>query len=326
MDYGAVAYSADEGRSLEDLGYSFIGEGDHLATFTNLLELAQATTTARIGSFIMTSYGRHPVVAARESMKIQEVSGDRLTMTVGRGFRSAALMGRSPIPLAETKSYVESLRALLGGQPAQWDGHSIPALDDPIVVPVFISAYGPAVRRLAGEVGDGVVLAAGSSIPLLQAFLADVAEGALAAGRSPDDIEVWLLCRASVRDSRTDAMDDIRGLLAASAYRHLRASSQMRTVPPELHEPLNEFRQRYDPEGAEGYQPSWDGPNARLVHDLGLDDFLAERFAIVGTPAECRDQVAALEAAGVSRIVFAPGARSADSMYERIAGVLVGAG
>ena len=48
---------------------------------------------------------------------------------VGRGFWSAALMGRSPIPLAETKSYVESLRALLRGQPAEWDGHSIPALD-----------------------------------------------------------------------------------------------------------------------------------------------------------------------------------------------------
>ena len=153
---------------------------------------------------------------------------------------------------AETKSYVESVRALLGGQPAEWDGHPIPALDDPIPVPVFVSAYGPAVRKLAGEVGDGVVLAAGSSIPLLQAFLADVAEGALAAGRSPDDIDVWLLCRGSVRDSRTDAVDDIRGLLAASAYRHLRASSQMKTVPLELHEPLNEFRQRYDPEGADG--------------------------------------------------------------------------
>ena len=247
-------------------------------------------------------------------------------LTIGRGFRSAALMGRSPIPLAETKSYVESVRALLGGQAAEWDGRPIPALDDPIAVPVFVSAYGPAVRKLAGavrklagEVGDGVVLAAGSSVPLLQAFLADVAEGALAAGRSPDDIDVWLLCRGPVRDSRTDAVDDIRGLLAASAYRHLRASSQMKTVPLELHEPLNEFRRRYDPEGAEGYQPSWDGPNARLVHDLGLDEFLAERFAIVGTPAECRHQVAAVEAAGVSRIVFAPGARSADSLYERIA-------
>ena len=63
MDYGGVAFSADEGRSLEDLGYSFIGQGDHLATFTNLLELAQATTTAHIGSFVMTAFGRHPAVA-----------------------------------------------------------------------------------------------------------------------------------------------------------------------------------------------------------------------------------------------------------------------
>jgi alkanesulfonate monooxygenase SsuD/methylene tetrahydromethanopterin reductase-like flavin-dependent oxidoreductase (luciferase family) len=73
----------------------------------------------------------------------------------------------------------------------------------------------------------------------------------------------------------------------------------------------------------EGYQPSWDSPNANLVRELGLDEFLAERFAIVGTPAECRDQATALEAAGVNRIVFAPGARDSDTLYARVAEALL---
>jgi hypothetical protein len=77
--------------------------------------------------------------------------------------------------------------------------------------------------------------------------------------------------------------NDVRGLLAASAYRHLRASTKLETVPVEFHGALREFLARYNPEGMEGYHPSWDSPNARLVHERRLDDFLAERFAIVVT-------------------------------------------
>ncbi len=323
MDFGGVAYSAAEGCSLENLGYSFIGQGDYLATFTNLLELAQATTTADIGSFIMTAYGRHPAVAAREAAKVDEASGGRVMLTIGRGSRSAALMGRPPIPVAESKSYVTCLRALLRGEAAHWDGHDILSLGAPASLPVYVSAYGPIVRRMAGQVADGVVLAAGSSVPQLHSYLADIAEGAHDADRSADEVDTWLLCRASVREKRSDALDDVRGLLAASAYRHLRAPTQMATVPAEFLEPLSEFRKRYDSEGMEGYQPSWDSPNANLVRELGLDEFLAERFAIVGTPAECRDQATALEAAGVNRIVFAPGARDSDTLYARVAEALL---
>ena len=43
----------------------------------------------------------------------------------------------------------------------------------------------------------------------------------------------------------------------------------------------------------------------------------------MGTPEECREQVEALEAAGVKRIVFAPGARESETLYERLAGALI---
>ena len=151
MDFGAVAYSTDEARRFERLGYSFIGQGDYLATFTNLLEVAQATTRAQFGSFIMTPYGRHPAVVAMEAAKINDVADGRLVMCIGRGFRSAALMGQPPIPIAETGRYVSALRALVAGESAEWEGHSIPALADAVPVPVNVSAYGPMVRRMAGR-------------------------------------------------------------------------------------------------------------------------------------------------------------------------------
>lgn len=308
---------------MEELGYSFIGEGDYLATFTNLLDVARATNRAQFGSFIMTPYGRHPAVTAMETAKIQTDSDGRLVMAIGRGFRSAAMMGRQPIPISETKAYVSALRSLVRGESTEWDGHAVPALENAVRVPVFVSAYGPMVRRMAGAVGDGVVLATGSDVAQLRSFIDDVAEGAREAGRDPADVEVWLLCRGSVRPTREEALEDVRGLLAASGYRHLQSASQLETVPVEHRDALLEFQRRYDPEGFEGYQPSWDGPNARLVAELGLDDFLAGRFAIVGTAEECREQVAAIEAAGVTRIVFAPGSRGSETLYERLADALM---
>lgn len=323
MEFGGVTQDAVGARSLEELGYTFIGQGDYLATFTNLLEVAQSTKEAKFGSFILTPYGRHPAVVAMEAARIQSVSRGRLVMCVGRGSRSAALMGRPPIPLEETGNFVTALRSLVSGEDTRWDGRSIPRLPDVNPVPVYLSAYGPTVRQLAGRVGDGVVLAAGSSVADLSTFLADVARGAAEADRSFEDLDIWLLCRGSVRPSRAEALDDVRGLLAASGYRHLRAPSQIETVPEEFREPLRDFQRRFDPNGFEGYQPSWDGPNAQLVVELGLEEYLAKRFAIVGTPEECRGQVEALGEAGVKRIVFAPGSRESETLYERLAGALI---
>jgi 5,10-methylenetetrahydromethanopterin reductase len=323
VDFGAVVGSPSEARALERLGYAFIGQGDHLATFSNLAEVARNTTVAQFGSFILTAYGRHPSVTAMESSAIQGRSGGRLVVVVGRGFRSAALMGRGPVTVSETRDYVKALRTLLRGEPSCWGGDEIPALRDVESVPVLLSAYGPIVRRLAGAVADGAVLAAGSDLEHVRSCIDDLKTGAKLAGRDVGELQIWLLCRAAVGADRAEAIVAIRGLLAASAYRHLGSQTQQETIPEGHRTAVAELRQRYDPRGFEGYQPSWDGPNARLVSELGLDEFLAGRFALVGSPDEIKSQAATLGAEGVSRIVFAPGGRDAGVAYERLAAALM---
>ena len=44
--------------------------------------------------------------------------------------------------------------------------------------------------------------------------------------------------------------------------------------------------------------------DAALVHELGLFDYLARRFAVYGTPEECGVQMAAAQAARLRRVVF----------------------
>jgi len=46
--------------------------------------------------------------------------------------------------------------------------------------------------------------------------------------------------------------------------------------------------------------------NVRLIEDLGLVPYLAERFGIVGTPEDCVEQVQRAVAAGATQICLRP--------------------
>jgi alkanesulfonate monooxygenase SsuD/methylene tetrahydromethanopterin reductase-like flavin-dependent oxidoreductase (luciferase family) len=69
-----------------------------------------------------------------------------------------------------------------------------------------------------------------------------------------------------------------------------------RGVPAELHNAVVELKRRYSTRPSDA--------DAALVEDLGLFDYLARRFAIYGTPEECRAQMAAAQAAGLHRVMF----------------------
>ena len=69
-----------------------------------------------------------------------------------------------------------------------------------------------------------------------------------------------------------------------------------RGVPAELHNAVVELKRRYSTRPSDA--------DAALVEDLGLFDYLARRFAVYGTPEECRAQMVAAQAAGLRRVMF----------------------
>ena len=52
-------------------------------------------------------------------------------------------------------------------------------------VPIYVAASGPLAAKLAGRVGDGFICTSGKKPELYEELLANVAEGAAAAGRDP---------------------------------------------------------------------------------------------------------------------------------------------
>jgi len=57
--------------------------------------------------------------------------------------------------------------------------------------------------------------------------------------------------------------------------------------------------------------------NAQLPDRLGLTEFLADRFAIVGTPKQCQEKVSALLEAGVERFLITAIGPDPDRIIER---------
>jgi len=248
---------------------------------------------------------------------VQEASDGRSFLGIGTGGSAATSVGGTASKQAELRSYIEATRSLLNGDPASYEGAECPALSGAHRAPILLSAYGPAAMRLAGEIGDGVILAVGAAPELVSSFVTNVREGAIAAGRSPDDVEIWVMSRVSVRENRDDAITDVKANLASAGAFGLRSPAQMATVPAENHDQIVELQQRYDPTK----HVMWDGPNAKLVDELGVGDYLASRFGIIGTPQECRDQVEALERAGVNAVLAPAVDRDPEGLIERFAQV-----
>ena len=69
-------------------------------------------------------------------------------------------------------------------------------------------------------------------------------------------------------------------------------------MPAELIEKVRALTQRYRP--TEHVKPGQSGHNANLVDELGLRDYLIDRFGIVGSPEQCVTRIRELRSRGVN--------------------------
>jgi len=125
-----------------------------------------------------------------------------------------------------------------------------------------------------------------------------VRDGAVSAGRDRDTIETWQIACLDCNADGAAARRKAGAILAFMAGGYILDARDLNTrgVPEALHEPIRELRRRYSTRPGDA--------DAALVDELGLFDYLAGRFAILGTPAQCLEQLLAAHAAGLRRVMF----------------------
>ncbi|GAA2237261.1 LLM class flavin-dependent oxidoreductase [Promicromonospora sukumoe] len=157
-----------------------------------------ATERVRVGIGVIPTPLRNVALTAMEVATVDGMFPGRLLPGIGHGVQSwmGQVGARAASPLTLMREYATTLRALLAGESVTTSGRYV-NLDDvkldwpparPVRVPV--AATGPKSLRLAGEVGDGVVLEGSVGLVGLPAALELVAEGRAAAGREGDEFSV----------------------------------------------------------------------------------------------------------------------------------------
>lgn len=108
---------------------------------------------------------RHVIATASAISTLASLAGpERVTVAVGTGLTARITLGQKPLKWAYVADYVRTLRTLLRGDTAEWDGARIRMLQSdafsipwPIEVEILIGAAGPKGRQVAQELGDGVI-------------------------------------------------------------------------------------------------------------------------------------------------------------------------
>ena len=90
----SVGAFCDVGRKAEDLGYFSVGIPDHLggdqySPIAGLTAMAMATQSITLGSFVFCNDFRHPLVLAQEIATLNIISGGRVEVGIGAGWKDS---------------------------------------------------------------------------------------------------------------------------------------------------------------------------------------------------------------------------------------------
>lgn len=167
---------------------------------TALSAAARETSSIELGTAVVPTYPRHPVVMAQQALTAQSASGGRFTLGIGLSHEtmvSGALGLRFERPARHMKEYLEVLTPLLEGKPASvhgelYDVEARVALRDVPPVPVVVAALGPRMLELAGELAAGTITSWVGPRTLSTHITPRITKAAEAAGRPSPRIVVGL--------------------------------------------------------------------------------------------------------------------------------------
>jgi alkanesulfonate monooxygenase SsuD/methylene tetrahydromethanopterin reductase-like flavin-dependent oxidoreductase (luciferase family) len=343
MDFGICAAKADEIGVIahaENLGYSHAWVADSQMIWSDcyatLALAAQQTRTIRLGTGVAVAGTRIAPVTAHSIATINRLAPGRTFLGIGTGHTAMRLMGQQPLPIREFGEYLRVVRGLLDGEEVtfDWRGHSARIRLDMLEqrymaveprVPMYVSGFGPRAQGLAGQYGDGLVLS--SPLPrTVQRGLANARAGAEQAGRAlPADFSVHSLTTAVVLEPGEDLTSErvVRecGAWVTSSlhytYERVLAGAE---PPPHLRPIWKAYTRLVEQEPPERRH--------RRIHAGHCTYLLPEEAALVtpelirasclaGRPEEVREQVLALEAAGLSQLILLPSLEAQYPVLER---------
>jgi probable F420-dependent oxidoreductase len=254
--------------------------------------MAANTQRMRFGTCVTNPAVRDLTVTASLFATLNLISGGRMELGIGRGDSSRRVLGKKPVSWSQLETAVRVFRDLTAGCEIEYEGQPTRLTWAEVSPRVWIAGYGPKVLHMAGRVADGIILQFADP-DLISWCLGFVKEGARAAGRDPNDIEVMAAAPVWVSDDLAVARERVRWFpaLVSNHVMDLIRQYKPEDLPPALTAYVQD-RGKYD------YQHHCEvgSDNADFVSDEVID-----RFCLVGPVKAHHEKLRKLASVGVTQ-------------------------
>lgn len=187
----------------EAAGFSGVGVHDHQHSgrdvFLTLALAAQRTSRLALYPATTNPVTRHPAVLASLAHSLEEIAPGRASLTIGPGYLAVVNIGQPKASLRTMREAVLAIRRLLRGERVTFNGAETRLRNvSERPTPVYITASGPRMMELAGEVADGVMMLVGLHPLAVAAARRRLEAGAQRAGRNLDDFKTIFITPVTV--------------------------------------------------------------------------------------------------------------------------------
>src|SRR6476660_9443911 len=153
--------------------------------------VADKTERIKLGHCVTNPGIRDPTITASWYATMQDLSGGRMVMGIGRGDSSRRVVGLKPVRVAAFERRCALIRDLMNGRAVQWNDKELElkwVREELPDVPMWIAGYGPKALAVAGRVADGVIIQLAD--PVIIKWIMDTARRAAEeAGRDPSELK-----------------------------------------------------------------------------------------------------------------------------------------
>ena len=191
---GSLDEAVAEYVQAEEDGFPAAWTANLTSGFDALTVLAlagRATKRIELGTFVVPTYPRHPMVMAQTALTTAAAAPGRFVLGIGLSHRVVIeqSMGLDySKPLRHMREYLAVLLPLLAGDPVRFRGEEFRVtaqvqVEGATRPPVLVAALGPQMLRLAGRVADGTATWMGGPDYLRNTAIPEITAAAREAGR-----------------------------------------------------------------------------------------------------------------------------------------------
>ncbi len=284
----------------EEAGLDYVFMSDHLKgrnVHVCLTAVAYSTERIMIGPGVTNPYLIHPVTTAQILSSINEVAPRRVVCGIGAGDESnlKRVGVKQAKPLAAVREATQIIRTILAGDKVNIDGKifkisnekfGFPKADH---VPILIGAQGDRMLKLAGKVGDGVIINAADPVECERAVKI-IRRSGEEAGKKLKGFEWAAAMPFSIAKRADDALKPLRPKVAVVAAGCDASVLERHGISLEDRDKVRDavLRDNYD----------------EIVRSVTPE--MIDSLAISGTPDTCVEKIGRLVKAGVTLVVLAP--------------------